>query len=113
MLPQFAAKHRISLQKIKQSYSLNIFEGMPMTYNNGRVTHHTCLVGLQLGRHWEKMKFNITETPGNNIILEIPWLRQRNPQIDWANEQIFFVGDSKSLKLYAVPQLDDHMDCDI
>ena len=84
-----------------------------MTYSNGQVTHHTRPVGFRLGHHWEKMKFDITETPGNDIILEIPWLRQRNPQIDWANERIFFVGDPKFLKLYAVPQLDDHMDCDI
>ena len=59
------------------------------------------------------MKFDIMKIPGNNIILGIPWLRQRNPQIDWANKQISFIGDPKSLKLYAVPQLNNHMDCDI
>ena len=113
MLSQFAAEYQILLQKKKQSYSLNTFEETPMTYNNGQVTHHTCLVGFWLGHHWEKMKFNITETLRNNIILGIPWLRQWNPQIDWANEQIFFIRDPKSLKLYAVPQLNDHIDCDI
>ena len=75
--------------------------------------HYTCPDGFWLGRHWEKIKFDITETPGNNIILEIPWLNQQNPQIDWANKQIFFIGDPKSLKLYIVLQLDDHMDYDI
>ena len=53
------------------------------------------------------------ETPENDIILGISWLRQQNPEIDWANERIFFVRDPKFLKLYAVPQLDDYMDCDI
>ena len=84
-----------------------------MTYNNRQVTHHTCSVGFPLGYHWEKIKFNITETSKNNIILGIPWLIQQNLQIDWANKQIFFVEDPKSSKLYAVPQLDDHIDCDI
>ena len=98
---------------MKQSYGLNTFKETPMTYNNRQIMHHTRFVGFWLGRHWEKMKFDITETPENNIILRIPWLRQRNPQIDWANEQISFVRDPKSSKLYAVPQLDDHMDCDI
>ena len=59
------------------------------------------------------MKFDIMKTPGNDIIREIPWLKQRNSQIDWANKQIFFVGDPKSSKLYAVPQLNNHIDCDI
>ena len=59
------------------------------------------------------MKFNIMETSGNDIILGIPWLKQQNLQIDWVNEQIIFVEDPKSSKLYAVLQLDDHMDCDI
>ena len=98
---------------MKQSYGLNTFEKTPRTYNNRQVMHHTCPVGFQLGHHWKKIKFDTTETPRNNIILEISWLKQRNPQIDWANEQISFVGDPKFLKLYAVPQLDNHIDCDI
>ena len=51
ILPQFIAEHRISLQKMKQLYGLNIFERMPMTYNNRQVTHHTQSVGLQLRHH--------------------------------------------------------------
>ena len=72
ILPQFAAEHWIPLQKMKQSYGLNTFEGMPMTYNNKQVMHYTCPVGFWLERHWEKMKFDITETLRNNIILGIP-----------------------------------------
>ena len=83
-----------------------------MIYNNKQVTHYTCPVGFWLGHYLEKMKFDITETPRNDIILGISWLKQRNPQIDWANKQISFIGDLKSSKLYAVPQ-DDHIDCDI
>ena len=69
---------------------MNTFEGTLMIYNNGQVMYYTQTVGLQLKRHWKKMKFNITEILGNNIILGILWLRQRNSQIDWASERIPF-----------------------
>ena len=74
--PQFAIKYQISLQKKKQLYGLNTFEGKSITYNNRRVIYHTCLVRLWLNCHWEKIKFDITETFKNHIILGIVWLRQ-------------------------------------
>ena len=59
------------------------------------------------------MKFDITKTPKNDIILDIPWLKQWNSQIDQTNEQIFFIRDPKFSKLQTVPQLDNHMNCNI
>ena len=71
MSPKFVEEHGIPLQKKKQSYGLSNFEGIPMTYNNGQVMHHTRPVTFRLGRHWEKMKFDITEISGNDVILGI------------------------------------------
>ena len=73
---QFAIEYRILLQKKKQLYSLNTFKKIPMTYNNRQVMYYTCSIGFQLGHHWKKMKFDITKTFENHIILGIPWLRQ-------------------------------------
>ena len=57
---------------------------------------------MRLGQHWEKIQFDITEQPGSNIVLGIPWLRAANPMIDWAENEIYFVKGGNPNKLYPV-----------
>ena len=57
---------------------------------------------MHLTQHWEKIQFDITEQPGSDIVLGIPWLRAANPMIDWAENKIYFVKSGNSNKLYSV-----------
>ncbi len=63
-----------------------------MKYNNGLIDQETRPIHLRLGRHWEKLRLDVTEQPGSDIVLGIPWLRTANPMIDWTNETIAFLG---------------------
>jgi len=57
--------------------------GKPVTYNKGMVTHETNELPLRLGRHREMLQFDITEAPGCNVVLGLPWLMESNPTINW------------------------------
>ena len=73
-----------------------------MKYNDGWVNLETVPIPIRLGQHWEKIQFDITEQPGSDIVLGIPWLRAANPMIDWAENEIYFVKGGNPNKLYPV-----------
>ena len=73
-----------------------------MKHNNEWVNWETVLTLMHLGQHLEKIQFNITEQPGSDTVLGIPWLWAANPMIDWAENKIYFVKGDNSNKLYPV-----------
>jgi hypothetical protein len=48
----------------------------------GSITHKVSLV-LQVGQDEEKFDFFVTSLGPEKVILGLPWLRHRNPSIDW------------------------------
>jgi hypothetical protein len=48
----------------------------------GSITHKVSLV-LQVGQDEEKFDFFVTSLGPEKVILGLPWLRHRNPTIDW------------------------------
>ena len=57
---------------------------------------------MRLSQHVKKIQFDITEQPGSDIVLEIPWLWAANPMINWAENKIYFVKSGNPNKLYPV-----------
>ena len=88
MSPAFARKHYIRTGLKKEPFPLAGFDGKPVTYNNGIVSRETQELPLEIGRYLGKTQFDITEAPGCNVVLGLPWLRQANLVIDWSSETI-------------------------
>ena len=49
----------------------------------GTITHYA-RVRLQVGQHDKEWDFLVTELGPEKVILGLPWLREVNPSIDWA-----------------------------
>ena len=47
-------------------------------------------VSLKIGRHEERIKFDIITTQRYDITLRFPWLTEHNPTIDYTNRAIQF-----------------------
>ena len=98
----FAAKHTIWTQVKKNPFRLQGFNETFMKHNNEWVNQETVFTLMHLSQHWEKIQFDITEQPGSNIVLGIPWLWAANSMINWVKNEIYFVRGSNSNKLYSV-----------
>jgi len=80
--PQFAKRHGTVTRRKKEPFPLMAIDGKPVTYNKGMVTHETNELPLRLGRHREMLQFDITEAPGYDVVLGLPWLMESNPTIN-------------------------------
>jgi len=38
------------------------------------------------------IQFDITDSPGSDVVLGLPWLKEANPYINWKEETIWFEG---------------------
>jgi hypothetical protein len=68
--------------------------GKPVTYNKGMVTHETNELPLRMGRHREMLQFDITEAPGCDVVLGLPWLKESNPTINWKEGTIHYKNET-------------------
>lgn len=92
MTPTYARRNKISLHKKVEPFSLRAFDGNPVAYNQGWITQETEPIPLRMGRHREKLQFDITDTPGFDVVLGLPWLKGSNPTINWGRSTIQFEG---------------------
>ena len=53
-----------------------------MLFRSGSITHKVRLL-LKVGQDKEKFDFFVTSLGPEKVILGLPWLRHRNPSIDW------------------------------
>ncbi|KAI7411517.1 hypothetical protein KC336_g12012 [Hortaea werneckii] len=94
MSPKFAEAHRVSLRTKREPFPLQAIDGTPVAYNKGMVTHETGHLPLRMGRHREKLQFDITESPGSDVVLGLPWLWETNALINWKEETVMFENES-------------------
>jgi hypothetical protein len=102
MSPAFAQKIKANLRDKTNPFTIQGFGGKKPDYQNGWVSQETERLTLEIGRYSRRFQFSITETPGSDVILGIPWLRTANPQIDWKRDRIGFEGIPGSIPLPAV-----------
>ena len=111
MSPKFVAKHDFAVKKRREPFSLQAFDGKPVSYNQGMVSEETEPIPLRLGRHREKLQFDITETPGCDVVLGLPWLKGSGAMIDWKKDTIWFRdGDPVPIPLSVVQDARDKID---
>lgn len=92
MTPGYAKRHAIPLYRKAEPFSLRAFDGKTVEYNNGMIVQETKKIPLRMGRHLEKLQFDITDTPGFDVVLGLPWLKGSNPTINWGKGTIQFEG---------------------
>ncbi|KAM0712543.1 hypothetical protein Q7P37_011640 [Cladosporium fusiforme] len=106
MTPGFARRSKILLRKKAEPFSLSAFDGKPVAYNQGMITQETEPVPLRMGRHREKLQFDITDSPGFDVVLGLPWLKGSNPTINWGKSTVQFEG----LESMPLPVVHDALD---
>ena len=102
MTPQFARGNEVTRRKKKQPFSLQAIDGKPVTYNQGLVEEETEAILLRIGRYRGMIQYDITESPGSDVVLGLPWLKEANPYINWRKETIWFEGSPKPTPLLVV-----------
>ena len=90
MSPAFVKRHDIGTQRKLEPFPLASFDGKLVTYNNGMVSRETQELPLIVGHHSEKTQFDITDAPGCDVVLGLPWLMGSNPTINWSKGIIQF-----------------------
>jgi hypothetical protein len=109
MSPAFAKRHGIGTRMKEEPFPLAGFDGKPVTYNNGMVSRETQEIPLTMGRHSEKTQFDITDAPGCDVVLGLPWLTESDPKINWSSETIQF-GDSQPTLMRRVHDVSHEID---
>jgi hypothetical protein len=69
---------------------LYTFDGSPVKENGDMIEEETGKVGMKIGRHEERVKFDIVTTQGYDITLRLPWLTEHNPTIDYSDRSMRF-----------------------
>ncbi len=72
----FVAQHNIPVVKKSTLVPVEVIDGR--TIASSAITHETTLLELCIGKHTEKIIFNIISTPHHPIILGLPWLEAHN-----------------------------------
>jgi hypothetical protein len=58
------------------------------------VTHEIDRLPLRMGRYREMLQFDITEAPGCDVVLGLPWLKESNPTINWKEGTIHYKNET-------------------
>ena len=82
--PKIVNRYRIPWKRKTRPYPLNMADGQPTSYRQGMVDMRTEILQVTVEGKTEFMTFDLTDISSHEVILGMPWLRQANPQIDWA-----------------------------
>lgn len=77
---RYAERAKLPLQCLQQNLQLHNIDG---SNNKASVIMHFTQLHLHVSDHNKEWDFLITDLGPENVILELPWLREVNPQIDW------------------------------
>ena len=77
---KFASKHKMLRTPLEHPILLYNIDGS--RNEAGSITHKVQLT-LRVGQDREKFDFYLTSLGPEKVILGLPWLHHRNPQIDW------------------------------
>src|ERR1700761_6267999 len=77
---KYASKH--NMMKIPLEHPILLYNIDGSRNKAGSITHKVRL-NLRVGKDKEKFDFYITSLGPKKVILGLPWLRHRNPQINW------------------------------
>lgn len=77
---QFVNKHKVTTQKLAKPIKVFNIDSTP---NKVRMITEVAVLNLEVGEHKEKAVFTVTDIGPEDVIIEIDWLRNHNPSINW------------------------------
>lgn len=83
---RFCTNNKLEIIPMKPQ-GLTLFDGKPSSA--GPMTHYVA-AEMDIGAHREQLDLKITRLGDYDLVLGLPWLRQHNPNIDWANKVVSF-----------------------
>jgi hypothetical protein len=86
--PRTVIEHGFYTRVKPAKYALVLANGT--TAGAGPVEVETYPIGMGMGGHWELVGFDVTDIGKHDVILGLPWMKEHNPEIDWASEQLKF-----------------------
>ena len=81
----YVERNKITLRKLTQSIPVNNMDSSSNT--NGPVTEVADVV-LNYNGHTERMVFALMQLEKEDLILELPWLKQHNPKVNWVMGEV-------------------------
>jgi hypothetical protein len=81
----FAQRHNLPLYKLPRKIIMQNVDGMKNS--QGKVTHETFL-DLTVNVEQKQTRFYVTGLGKDTLILGLPWLRENNPIVNWAEGTI-------------------------
>jgi len=95
--PRFVEQHEL-VTKSHNLLTINDVNGCLLSHVDQQVE-----IRMAIGNHSKILTFDITLLGGHNIILELPWLQQHNPQIHWSSSKVTFTSDYCEKHCLALP----------
>ena len=87
---RYMKERHIPWQQKGMPYRLSTVEGKEVEYGSGIVDKETGPLQVNILGTTDYINFDITDIAEHQLILGIPWLRRRNPRIDWTTDQIYW-----------------------
>jgi len=104
----FCSRYNIRTTHAKTIREVYLADGRPSAM--GPITH-TAQVPIDIGSHRELVIFQVAKLPNHEVILEMRWLKQHSPRIDWGHGKITFESErcttwclKESPSVYAIPE---------
>ena len=77
-------------QKKKDAYSLMIINEDPLKGNDEIIIEEIIPLTMTFQQHHEELTLNIVRMISHDIVLEMPWLKMHNLNIDWETKVLTF-----------------------
>jgi hypothetical protein len=78
-------KRKIPMLRLPRPLHAQNIDG---THNSGGVIRHKVSIFVWIGDGEERREFLVLNCGKENMILGLPWLRETNPTINWASDEV-------------------------
>jgi Retroviral aspartyl protease len=78
-------EHKLNTRRLSHPIPVNNINRTP---NEAGTIKEIVDVILHYETHTEQTKFAVTRLGGQHMLLRLPWLKEHNPEIDWASGEV-------------------------
>ena len=82
---EMAKRHGFKMRKLKRPLKV---KNMDRTENNGGNIMYQVQVNVFYKNHVERMRMDVCNLRKTEVILGMPWLQMRNPEINWETREV-------------------------
>jgi hypothetical protein len=81
----YVKEQKLNTRRLSRPIPVNNVDGTP---NEAGPIEEIVDVILRYETHTEQTKFVVTRLGGQQMLLGLPWLKEHNPEIDWASGEV-------------------------